>query len=270
MLPLRDNAPSRTTSWIVVALVALNTIAFAAQSLCGVDAGRLLGLFGLIPSRFLGWTALGGVATDPWRYLPLASAMFLHDGWIHLASNMVYLWVFGRALEGRLGRVGLAGTFVLSGVAAGLGQIIAHPHSNAAMIGASGAVAGLLGAYLVCFPRAKLTLAFPFYFVPFVLELRAVWFLLAWFALQVGHGAADLMAATTEPHVAWWAHATGFVTGMIGAVAGRGWVPLEKPAPGVVTAPAPPRVSLGPQPPGIVLRPSRVPAAPPGLRRSVY
>jgi membrane associated rhomboid family serine protease len=243
----------------VFTLLAMNALVLCLEQIPTVDVPTLVGTFGLVPNRFMHWTSLGGSAHDPWRYLPLLSAMFLHDGWLHFATNMLYLWTFGRVLEARLGRSGLIATYGLSGIAAALGQLLAHPGSNAAMVGASGAIAGLLGAYLICFPRARLTLAFPFYLVPWVLRIRAMWFLLAWFGLQVCKGTLELLAHTNDPPVAWWAHVAGFVAGMTGALAGCAFPGEEmrraSVAPLVATTAGPMRASQLPAPP----RPSRVP-----------
>jgi membrane associated rhomboid family serine protease len=247
---------------VVLALVALNALVFCAQALSDAHTGVTIAAYGLIPARFFHWGALGGVAYDPWRFLPIGTSMFLHDGWLHLCTNMIYLWTFGRALEGRLGRVGVGATYLLAGIAAALGQLIAHPRSSAAMIGASGAIAGLLGAYLVSFPRAEVTVAFPFYMVPFVLRVRALWFLLAWLALQVGQGVADLFVGTTDPQVAWWAHTTGFVTGTVGAIAGRVWQPAASGAPRTRITFVPPAPGLRPSVP-VLARSSAVPSRPP-------
>ena len=258
VLPIRDDTPSRITPWAVFTILAMNALVLFLEQFPSVDVPTVVGTFGLVPHRFMHWTSLGGSVHDPWRYLPLFSAMFLHDGWLHFATNMLYLWTFGRALEARLGRSGLVITYALSGLAAGLGQLLALPGSNAAMVGASGAIAGLLGAYLVCFPRAKLTLAFPFYLVPWVLRVRAMWFLLAWVGLQVCKGTMDLLSSTADPPVAWWAHVAGFVAGMCAALAGRAF-PNDSiqyaTLPRLARAGTSPRASQLPNPP----RTSRMP-----------
>lgn len=255
MLPIRDTAPSRGFAWTLFAIVLLNTVIYACQALFDAKVGALVGLFGLIPSRFVSWTAQGGSGIDPMRYVPLATSMFLHDGWLHLLSNMVYLWTFGRAIEGRVGRATFVGIYLFSGVVAAMGQLIAHPHSNAAMIGASGAIAGVLGAYLLHFGAAKITVAFPFLLIPWVLELRASWFLLGWFGLQVGRGTSDLLSGVNDPAVAWWAHATGFVAGLAAAIAD------EALAPALASATSRPTTSQrpSPAPSTAALRPSFAP-----------
>jgi membrane associated rhomboid family serine protease len=240
VIPLRDDAPSRRIPWVIVALLTFNTVVLLCECIPGLDAVAVVGRYGLVPWRFFHSHATGAHVSEVSRFVPIVSSMFLHDGWLHLATNMVYLWTFGRALEDRLGSVGVAGTFFLSGIAAALGQLLAHPHSNAAMVGASGAIAGILGAYLVCFPRARVTIAFPFFYVPWLFRVRAWVFLLGWFALQVGKGTMDLASGTLDPAVAWWAHAAGFMAGLTGAVAGRAWASDE------VRASVPPRPTLMP------------------------
>jgi membrane associated rhomboid family serine protease len=250
-----------------VALTLIDLAVQCAMSALGARGSSVVGLLGLIPSRFVGWTALGGQAADPWRFLPLGTSMFLHDGWLHVCTNMVYLWTFGRALEHRLGRGSFLGLYIFTGVAAAMGQVVAHPHSNAAMIGASGAIAGVLGAYLVYFPRAKIIVAFPFLGLPFLIELRAGLLLLGWFGIQVARGVADVLAAQGDPQVAWWAHTTGFLAGTTAALVARA---LEAPLPAATervrpAASAARMHSLVPAMPAV--RPSRTPG-PAGLRPS--
>src|SRR5262249_40965937 len=123
VLPVRDDAPSERRAFVVSIIVLVNVLIYALQSVLHASEQTVLVLYGLTPWRFTHWVALNGSALDPRRFAPLATSMFLHDGWTHLASNMVYLWTFGRALEGRIGRWALALTYLLSGICAALGQL---------------------------------------------------------------------------------------------------------------------------------------------------
>jgi membrane associated rhomboid family serine protease len=163
--------------------------------------------YGLIPARLgaeLGAGVMAGV-------LPLVTYQFLHGGWLHLIGNMLYLWVFGDNIEDRVGHFRYLVFYLLVGVLAGLVQVFFRPGSVVPVIGASGAVAGVLGAYLVSCPRARVLALVPiFFWVP--VELPATIFLGFWFILQLFSGAASIGA---EVAVAWWAHIGGFVAGML-------------------------------------------------------
>jgi membrane associated rhomboid family serine protease len=145
------------------------------------------------------------------RYLSVLTAMFLHGGWLHLIGNMLYLWIFGDNVEDRMGRVRFFVFYILCGVAASVGQALASPHSNVPTIGASGAIAGVLGAYFALFPRARVLTLIPIGIFIRVMELPAFFFLGFWFLLQFLYG--SMMRG--EGGVAWWAHVGGFVAGFV-------------------------------------------------------
>jgi len=139
--------------------------------------------------------------------------MFLHGGWLHLLGNMLYLWIFGDNVEDRLGHGRFILFYLLCGVAAALAQIYVSPTSKTPMIGASGAIAGVLGAYLLLFPQSRVLALIPIAFFLQVVEIPAFVFLLFWFFMQFLSGAVAITAYMTEG-VAWWAHIGGFVSGM--------------------------------------------------------
>ncbi len=162
---------------------------------------------GLIPARLVSELGAGLTAA----FLPLVTYQFLHGGWLHLIGNMLYLWVFGDNIEDRVGHFKYLLFYLLTGALAGLIQVFFQPGSGVPIIGASGAVAGVLGAYLVSCPRARVLALVPFFFwIP--VEVPAVTFLGFWFILQVFSGIASIGA---EVAVAWWAHIGGFLAGML-------------------------------------------------------
>jgi membrane associated rhomboid family serine protease len=209
MFPLRDNVPSRQFPVMTVVLIAVNVIIFLFEVMMGSDVYVVLSMFGIIPARLVSqWQ-------DPRVSFTLISSMYLHGGWAHLLGNMWYLWIFGDNVEDRMGRMRFFIFYSLSGVVAGLLQVAAAPGSFIPIIGASGAIAGVLGAYLLLYPRARVsTVVLLFYFVRIV-WLPAVVVLGGWFLIQLFNGLASLSVTMQTGGVAWWAHIGGFVAGMI-------------------------------------------------------
>ena len=203
MIPLRDVIPSRTTPGVTVTIITLNVIIY----LFGVmltDKGRdafIVG-FGLVPAYF----SLFNVFT----------AMFVHGGFAHVAGNMLFLWIFGDNVEDRLGHVRFLAFYLICGVAAAMAQTFLQPNSLVPMVGASGAIAGVMGAYLVLYPHSRVLMLFPF--PVFIFELPAVVFLVIWFLVQFLNGINQLPVFEKNAisgGVAFWAHVMGFVTGLI-------------------------------------------------------
>jgi membrane associated rhomboid family serine protease len=209
MVPLRDNVPSRYFPVVTVALIVINVIIFLYEVTLGPAANAITLAFGVIPARLVTqWQ-------DPRVLFTLFSSMYLHGGWTHLLGNMWYLWIFGDNVEDRMGRVRFFAFYTLSGVIAGLLQVAAAPRSPIPMIGASGAIAGVLGAYLLLYPRSRVsTLVFALYFVRIV-WLPAIIVLGGWFLIQLLNGLAMLNVTMQTGGVAWWAHIGGFVAGML-------------------------------------------------------
>jgi membrane associated rhomboid family serine protease len=171
--------------------------------------------YGAIPLRFILAGQPEGVSTVE-RFRPLFTSMFLHGGWLHLGGNMLYLWVFGDNIEDRLGHVLFLFFYLACGLGAALAQIYINPTSKIPMVGASGAVAGVLGAYLILFPHARVLALIPILFFFQIIELPALLFLLFWFLMQFLSGAIAITAAPYEAGgVAWWAHIGGFVSGVV-------------------------------------------------------
>jgi membrane associated rhomboid family serine protease len=218
VIPLRDANPVRRTPIITVAIVIACVAAFAyrlgAES-NGGEAGveDLFRTYGLVPNELVGaWESgrsLGG------ELLAVFTSMFLHVNLIHLVGNLVYLWIFGNNIEDRLGRPGFIAFYLLGGVAAAAAQIAIDPGSTVPMVGASGAISAVLGAYLVLFPGARiLSLVFLGFFYQLI-NVPAVVVLGLWFVLQLIDGIGSLGLAGAEGGVAFFAHIGGFVAGVV-------------------------------------------------------
>ena len=188
MIPLRDTAPVRRFPIVNTVLIALNVLVFLFESLLGPDElNNLLMSFGMIPARF--WEG-GGLD----RWLPLLTSPFLHGGWWHLISNMLALYIFGDNVEDRLGRVRYPLFYIGSGLAAHAAHLLAQAGSPIPTIGASGALAGVLGAYLLLFPRARVLTLVPFFYFLRVVQIPAVIYLGFWFVSQLFNGLFSLSA----------------------------------------------------------------------------
>jgi len=196
--PLRDVIPSRTTPIVTIALIALNAVAFILeQTLTDRQLQALTMVYGLVPAEL--------------NLRSLVTSMFLHAGWLHFLGNMLYLWIFGDNVEDRLGHARFLLFYFACGAAAAAGQTLSNPASLVPMIGASGAIAGVMGAYFLLFPHSRV-LTFVWLILYFdVLEIPAIFFLGFWFFMQLlsGVGSIGLHGGGT----AFWAHASGFAAG---------------------------------------------------------
>ncbi|MEW6173708.1 MAG: rhomboid family intramembrane serine protease [Bacillota bacterium] len=211
MIPLRDTIRSRTFPIVTVSLIIINIIIFFYEaSLPQAELAELAGGLGVIPARDL--TALLHNPLNLTAYIPFFTAMFLHGGWFHVLGNMLYLWVFGDNIEDSMGRGRFIIYYLLTGVIGSVAHIFANPGSAVPTIGASGAIAGVLGGYLVSFPRSRVLTLVPFFFV-FLVEIPATFFIVLWFGMQLLNGVASI--AIPGETVAWWAHIGGFVSGAI-------------------------------------------------------
>ena len=215
-IPIRDNVPSRRTAWLNYLLIAANAAVFLYQrTLTAREELRLVYSLGLVPARFSipGWATQAGLPAV--GYLPFLTAIFLHGGWGHLISNMWSLWLFGDNVEDRLGPGRFLLLYLGAGVAANILQYHANLTSRIPTIGASGAIAGVMGAYFLLYPRARIITLVPIFFYPLFLEIPAFFYLLLWFLTQILY--AGLQPAGGGG-VAWWAHIGGFVFGMLGSL----------------------------------------------------
>jgi membrane associated rhomboid family serine protease len=223
VIPLRDENPVSVTPWVTWALLATCVLVFLWQlSLGATGFNRAIFALGVIPAALFGHAQLPPeIALVP----PVATvftSMFLHAGWMHLGGNMLYLWIFGDNIEDRMGGARFLVFYLACGVAAVFAQALPASEARVPMIGASGAISGVLGAYLLLFPHARVLVLIPFGFILKVVRLPAVWVLGLWFAIQL---VSSLMAPPEQGGgVAFRAHLGGFVAGLALAplfVAGR-------------------------------------------------
>ncbi len=242
MIPYRDNIPSRNAPVITVALITLNSVVFFRMALMEASSRQVLvWRYGMIPAvvavtgqgpvhvqvaerlvergfwfrqieRVPIYLELPGTFTD--LLVRLVASMFMHGGLFHLVGNMWFLWLFGDNVEDRLGHIRFLAFYLLCGVAAAFGQTLIHWGETVPMIGASGAIAGVLGAYMVLYPHARILTLVPFFFFFWpVVELPAFLFFLLWFFIQFVNGAGAMTGQSGG--VAWWAHIGGFLAGML-------------------------------------------------------
>jgi membrane associated rhomboid family serine protease len=213
MIPLRDANPSRTVPFVTYGIIALNVLAFLLELAMGNQAGALVMEFGVVPARVS--AALNPAAFDAGAWLSFGSSMFLHGGWMHLIGNMLFLYVFGDNIEDRCGHGRFVLFYLVAGSAAAATQIAADPASEMPMIGASGAIAGVLGAYVILFPRARVLTLVPIFIFFQLIEIPAYLFLGLWFLMQIASGVLSLHIGGDAGGVAWWAHIGGFVAGAL-------------------------------------------------------
>jgi membrane associated rhomboid family serine protease len=209
VIPLKDNIPTRTLPIIAVSLIFVNILIFLWQrfTLQGVASEQVYRYFGFIPHELaVSLTTQWGLV--PYNIMTMFTSMFLHGGFLHLAGNMLYLWIFGNNIEDALGHLKFILFYLISGLVAAGFQLLYDPTSNVPMIGASGAISGVLGAYLVLYPYARIkTLLIIIVFIK-VVELPAILLLTIWFFMQV-------LYSTSMDGVAWYAHIGGFIFGLL-------------------------------------------------------
>lgn len=211
MIPIRDTLASRNVPVVNTSLIVINIIVFLIEKSPGLDLDRFIYFYGLVPARYFvpqisAYFSLGQ------QLFALFSFMFLHGGYLHLIFNMWSLWIFGDNVEDRLGSVRYLAFYLLCGLASGAAHLLLNPHSNVPTIGASGAIAGVMGAYLLLFPRSKVLTLIPIIIIPWFVEIPAFFFLGLWFLMQLFNAASDSGGAGG---IAWWAHIGGFVFGML-------------------------------------------------------
>lgn len=213
MIPLRDNVKPDIIPIITVALISVNIGVFITElRLTPASLQNLIGLFGMTPLH-LG-QALDSGSLFPAVYLSLFTSLFLHGGWFHLIGNIWFLWLFGHSVEYCLGHSRFLLFYLGCGLISNLTQFAFDPVSTVSVIGASGAVSGILGAYAICFPRAKIQTLVPLFFIFTIIEIPALIFLGLWFFVQLYSGAAS-MEMGGSAGIAWWSHVGGFLAGML-------------------------------------------------------
>jgi membrane associated rhomboid family serine protease len=202
MIPLRDVIPSRTTPYVTIGVIAVNVLAFWFElSLSPGSRQVFIREYGIVPAEFA-WPAL-------------FSSMFLHGGWLHIVGNMWYLWIFGDNVEDRMGHGRYLVFYLLGGAMAGIAHALVNPDSYTPTIGASGAVAAVMGAYFVLYPRSRVLTLIPLFIFIEIIEIPAVFFLGFWFLMQLFSGAGSIAHTSgSQGGIAFWAHVAGFVVGL--------------------------------------------------------
>lgn len=203
MIPIKDVIPSRTTPVVTVLLIAANALVFLYQ-------------LGLSPEEFEAFVFAFGLVPAHFTVLTLFTSMFVHAGLGHVGGNLLYLWIFGDNIEDRLGHGRFLAFYLATGVVAALSQTAMDPASRIPMVGASGAIAGVMGGYFVLYPHSRVLTLFPFPLMLF--EVPAIFFLGLWFVIQFVSGLGSLAAAANgglPGGVAFWAHIMGFVAGVV-------------------------------------------------------
>ncbi len=211
MIPLRDTQPSTAYPVVNHTLIGLNVLVYLLQIGQGDGLERFVYIYGLVPARY-SVDQVGRYFSSGQQLFSLVSFMFLHGGFWHLLGNMWSLYIFGDNVEDRLGAVRYLAFYLLCGMASGASHLLFNVHSNIPVIGASGAIAGVMGAYVLIHPRARILTLVPLFFIPLFFEIPAFFFLGIWFVMQFINAAGSHAANSA---IAWWAHIGGFVFGMI-------------------------------------------------------
>jgi len=214
MIPFKDNIPSRRFPLVTILIIVVNVLAFMYELSLGRGLQRFMMTYGVVPALVAHWPQsdlpITAVVT------PFFTSMFLHGGWLHLIGNMWYLWIFGDNVEDRLGHFGFLVFYLLSGLGAGIAHTILNFNTVVPSVGASGAIAGVLGAYVVSYPGARILTLVPFFIFWQVIEIPALIVLGFWFIMQFFYGTASLATTSaSQGGVAWWAHVGGFIIGII-------------------------------------------------------
>lgn len=215
MFPIKDSIKGKSIPIIIWTLIFINTIFFLREILM---SERSLELFiyenAVIPLKF-SQSISGNYHLNIKDFLNFFTCMFLHGGWVHIIGNLWTLWIFGDNVEDKLGKLNFVVFYLLSGIFASLMHVITNPFSEIPIIGASGAIAGVMGAYFYFFPRAKILIMVPILFFPIFFEAPAVIFLAFWFIQQIFSGALSLALPNSTGAIAWWAHIGGFIFGYV-------------------------------------------------------
>ena len=214
MIPLRDENPAERPAFVTWGLIAINVAVFLYEFILGEDLTRFIMQWGLVPARVITVATSGSLFQAG---VPFVTSMFLHGGWMHLIGNMWYLAIFGDNVEDRLGHVGYLIFYLLAGLAGGALHFYFNADSSVPTVGASAAIAGVLGAYIVAFPRARVMTLVPLFPFLQLMALPAVVVLGLWFVIQFFSGALSLAWAAGSSHggTAWWGHIGGFAFGAL-------------------------------------------------------
>ncbi|HKV05982.1 MAG TPA: rhomboid family intramembrane serine protease [Candidatus Acidoferrales bacterium] len=220
MIPLKDMTPRRSVPVITLLLIAVNIFVFVHQFTLSPAAGEaFVKTYGLVPSK-IQMALAGRHYTLEQALLPLITCMFLHGGILHILGNMWFLWIFGANVEDRMGPLLYLPFYFVCGLGASLSQLLFSWGSHVPSLGASGAISGVLGAYVIFFPRSRILTLVPLFIIFFLWRIPAVLFIGLWFVAQFLSGLSALGAGTSVG-VAWWAHVGGFLVGLLLAATSR-------------------------------------------------
>lgn len=212
MIPLRDTTKSEGFPFINITLIIISVSVFLYEASLGQNMIIFIYDYGLVPEKVISSASDSGIYD---RLYPFLSSMFLHGGWLHLIGNMLFLYIFGDNVEGRMGHFKYLLFYIICGLAAAVFQFITNIHSEIPMVGASGAISGVLGAYIVFFPKSRILTLVPIFFFIQLIHVPAAVFIFIWFIIQFLSGVSTLGAPAETGGVAFWAHIGGFVAGLI-------------------------------------------------------
>lgn len=209
MIPLKDENPTKTIPFVTITIILINILVFIYELTQGAQLQDKILKFAVIPYNLTH-------THNPKIFLTLITSLFFHAGFAHIFGNMLYLWVFGNNIEDRLGHIKFIFFYIICGVVATFGHIITAWNSKLPVLGASGAISGVLGAYMVLYPRAKVLVLIPLFYIWRIAKIQAWWFLIFWIILQFLYGTLSAtMAGADVGGVAWFAHITGFFAGIL-------------------------------------------------------
>ncbi len=212
MIPISDDNPTKLTPFVTWALIGLCIAVFVWQLSFSERAEEgLIAALGFVPTNLFDRKVTAEMYGIPWPWLTVITSMFLHGGFLHLGGNMLYLWIFGNNVEDAMGHVRFLGFYLVCGIAAALSEGLVDPHSALPMLGASGAISGVLASYVLIYPRARVTVIIPLGILLYPTKISAFYVIGFWFLLQI----VNVLAATPgAPGTAWWAHVGGFAVGI--------------------------------------------------------
>jgi membrane associated rhomboid family serine protease len=216
MIPIRDNIPSKTIPYVSWSIMAICIIIFLSMKVMPQELQHhILYHYGMVPIRYSNpeWSASFDLLPD--RYLSFLTNLFLHGGWLHIIINMWFIWIFGKSIEDRMGHIKFLFFYLICGVLATFVQWYYDPELAIPVVGASGAIAGVLGAYFFIYPFARIVIWFPLFLLPIFFELPAIAFLGFWVIIQFQKATSVMLFENVTADVAWWAHLGGFAVGGI-------------------------------------------------------
>jgi len=212
MIPISDDNPARTPAIVNWLLIGACVLIYVWERTFGREMNALLNVLGFVPAAAFGYAPALSTRIGVPEWATIFTSMFLHGGVLHVLGNMLYLWIFGNNVEDQMGHVRYLIFYLLCGAAAALTMGLIDPTSHLPMVGASGAISGVLAAYVLFYPRARITVVIPLGIIFYPLAISAVWVVGLWFIMQL------LMAglsSSSEPGTAWWAHVGGFAAGLV-------------------------------------------------------